>query len=308
MNTEETINGPENSGNGGDAGSERSSADNATTDARPGDTASGTETGTAVDRQPAIEPGNETGQSVSDVPGADGNGAHDASGESGRPGASGNGSGSGGRKRGRPRKQPGEAAASGASGQRGRPANATPEPTAGTLWEAATLDAGLGAPSPVDGERIRETQKPARKRAPRKNPGQLSGDQVADGVTHLFKLVAMLPGNEHWRVDRREVEPWADEAAQLLGRVPMEAVDRIVDASAVVTVGVGVATMVAPRIAITGMKQKLRAQERALANQAAAPVASGEQVQADMAAAGETLDSDISGRPTGRIPGVFEGI
>lgn len=125
----------------------------------------------------------------------------------------------------------------------------------------------------------------------------------------MFGLIAMVPGQDHWRVAKSEVDPWADEAATLLARIPTGTADRIVDASAVLTVGVGLASIVMPRMAISNVKRTIKQQEAKAKATPPAPVARGEQVQAPMAPpTNGQHDPDRSGRPLRRVPGVYEGI
>ena len=57
----------------------------------------------------------------------------------------------------------------------------------------------------------------------------------------------------HWQVPEDEVKPWSQQAADLLDRIPVSAMDRLIDASAVATVAVGVGGIVLPRLIVDKM-------------------------------------------------------
>lgn len=74
---------------------------------------------------------------------------------------------------------------------------------------------------------------------------------------------------DHWTVDRSEVETWSAEAVELLDRIPASTVDRLLHASTIVTVAVGVGGIVVPRLMMENAMRAMRQQaEQAAAERA----------------------------------------
>lgn len=134
------------------------------------------------------------------------------------------------------------------SGKRkpGRPKgsrNKTSGSTAGAVQ--ATVDGDSPAP---------------KKRTPTRRSTKITPVQVETGVVKVFGLAAMMRG-PLWKVDKKEVESWSEEAAELLNKIPTSAFDRAMHISTVVAVVAGMGGIVVPRVMAESMiaKQKVEA-------------------------------------------------
>jgi hypothetical protein len=108
----------------------------------------------------------------------------------------------------------------------------------------------------VEGE---ETAAPKRTRRSRK----MKGSDVVTIVTKGCGWYAGLASREHWIVAPSEVEPWADEAAELLNKLPASYVRAAVDFSGYAVVLYGIVSVFGPRLMMDRMLARMAAEQAA---------------------------------------------
>lgn len=109
----------------------------------------------------------------------------------------------------------------------------------------------------------------------------------------------MLRG-PHWEAQPAEIKPWAKDAADLLGRMPVGVAERAIDASAAVTVAVGLGTMVSQRRVIDRVQADAQRRKAAPASQNATATRRNTRGGTETP---ETAKQTLSGDPDAPKPG-----
>lgn len=108
-------------------------------------------------------------------------------------------------------------------------------------------------------------EKPKRSTRPKK----ITGKDVETVISHGFTLVAILTGQGHWIVPADEIKPWSADAADILNRIPSKYIKGAAMASGYVSVGFGLYSVVAPRMAETQRIANERREKEDIAKSAA---------------------------------------
>lgn len=130
--------------------------------------------------------------------------------------------------------------------KRGRPSAAQKE--AEKTAEQAYIEAVGGEPEQIA---------PARNR--KRRAVKLTGSDFAALVNMSSSMAAMVIQQPHWVITEKELQPWANEAADLLNRLPTKYMTAAANFSGFGIVAVGIYTTLQPRI---DASQKIAAQSR----------------------------------------------
>lgn len=124
----------------------------------------------------------------------------------------------------------------------------------------------------------------------------------------LFGLVAMIRG-PHWAVqDRAEVSAWSEDAAALIGKIPTRVAAAALNASAALTVAVGLGGMVYRRVQVD-MEIERRVQAQLAAERRAAQAArpSGVPTAQGNAQAAQGMQQTATPSPASAPNGTVQG-
>lgn len=95
----------------------------------------------------------------------------------------------------------------------------------------------------------------APKRTRQARSKKLTGKHVAEAVSKGSSLIVMATQEGHWFIPEAEVTPWANEAADLMNRIPSSYIEGFVSLSGIATVAFGIYSIAAPRAAISAQNK-----------------------------------------------------
>lgn len=147
----------------------------------------------------------------------------------------------------------------------------------------------------------------------KKKSGDIDPADVERAVIALFGLVAMVRG-PHWAVtDRGEVAAWSDDAAALVGKIPTRVAAAALNASAALSVAVGLGTMVYRRAQVDAeIQRQVAARLADERRKAAAARPTGVPTAASNAAAAASTsqaapNGTVQGSPRDLFPELYGG-